>query len=441
MSSEEELNLSDVPSEKSVVSCQSVLQLNNAELREVLKRTQLKYQKLAHAYNSLQIEYNTLEATKSTGSKARKSLSGEDREVGHARARFVFAYELWVDCSILDNHERPLGVDPHNPDRYDTQSTQELAIIAEVYESLPSHLQEALADPRRRPSFISLFQTHAKTERATIVHTTRQIAGQLFKLDPEYFYSQSDRTAIPELKALLYNPSKPEEKYPPFPPMLFPLNDCNSTSPFMVKELARFLKSILFGLSTLGGDAAGRRALKSILWGITETTPGMIALAATVLTFVCGPDQTFSEKSKGQSCVDWGERFLLYKQAILKFPPQYYERLISWYNAQIFGTRKDKTATSESTSAKKPPPPRKRFGAVDDLIQRMESTDVTSPSSSTTVAPDRPSPTPSFHASALQPAAASELNLGDQVRGDPLSEEAPQVEAVARTNKKIRGGG
>ncbi|KAH9039003.1 hypothetical protein EDB85DRAFT_2141567 [Lactarius pseudohatsudake] len=418
MSSEEELNLSDVPSENSVVSCQSVSQLDNTELREVLKGTQLKYQKLAHKYNSLRIEYDALKATKSTGSKARKSLSGEDREVGHAGARFVFAYELWVDCSILENNDRPLGVDPHNPDRYDSRSTQELAIIAEVYESLPSHLQEALADPRRRPSFITLFQTHAKTERATIVHTARQIAGQLLKLDAEYFHSQYDRAAIPELKALLYNPSKPEEKYPPFPPMLFPSNDCNSTSPFMVKELARFLKSILFGLSTLGGDAAGRRAPKSILWGITETTPGMIALAATVLTFVCGPDQTFSEKSKGQSCVDWGERFLLYKQAILKFPPQYYEELISWYNAQIFGTRKDKTATSESTSAKKPPPPRGRFGAVDDLIQRMGSTGVTSPSSSTTVAPDRPSPTPSFHASALQPAAASELNLGDQDPGD-----------------------
>ncbi|KAH9001525.1 hypothetical protein EDB92DRAFT_1939292 [Lactarius akahatsu] len=189
--------------------------------------------------------------------------------------------------------------------------------------------------------------------------------------DAEYFYSQYDRTTIPELKVLLYNPSKPEEKCPPFPAMLFPLNDCNSTSPFMVKELARFLKSILFGLLTLGGDAAGRCTPKATLWGIMETTPGMIALAATVLTFVCGPDQTFSEKSKGQSCVDWGERFLLYKQAILKFPPEYYERLISWYNAQIFGTCKDKTATSESTSAKKPPPPRGRFSDVDDLIQHM----------------------------------------------------------------------
>ncbi|KAH9017268.1 hypothetical protein EDB85DRAFT_2155303 [Lactarius pseudohatsudake] len=336
MSSEEELNLSDVPSENSVVSCQSVSQLDNTELREVLKGTQLKYQKLAHKYNSLQ--------DRSTGSKARKSLSGEDREVGHAGARFVFAYELWVDCSILENNDRPLGVDPHNPDRYDTRSTQELAIIAEVYESLPSHLQEALADPRRRPSFITL-------SSATIVHTARQIAGQLLKLDAEYFHSQYDRTAIPELKVLLYNPSKPEEKYPPFPPMLFPSNDCNSTSPFMVKELAK--------VAMLQGDCTP----KSILWGITETTPGMIALAATVLTFVCGPDQTFSEKSKGQSCVHWGERFLLYKQAILKFPPQYYEQLISWYNAQIFGTRKDKTATSESTSAKKPPPPRGRFGA------------------------------------------------------------------------------
>lgn len=46
----------------------------------------------------------------------------------------------------------------------------------------------------------------------------------------------------------------------------------------------QFLKTILLGISSLGGgDPAGRRASKSSLWGITKTTPGMIALAATVV--------------------------------------------------------------------------------------------------------------------------------------------------------------
>ena len=82
-------------------------------------------------------------------------MVGNEREIKHAGARFSFAYELWVDESIF-HIDRPEGVDPLNVERYNTALTQKVAIAAELYESLPPHLQEELADPRRRKSFMKL---------------------------------------------------------------------------------------------------------------------------------------------------------------------------------------------------------------------------------------------------------------------------------------------
>jgi hypothetical protein len=50
--------------------------------------------------------------------------------------------------------------------------------------------------------------------------------------------------------------------------------------------MSQLLKVILFGMSVLRGDTRGKRASKAILWGVTKTTPGMIAAAATMVS-VC----------------------------------------------------------------------------------------------------------------------------------------------------------
>ena len=79
-------------------------------------------------------------------------LSGDDKAIALAGGRFAFAYEPWVDGSALDR-EHPSGVDPLNKERYSSTRAQELAITAELYDSLPSHLQNELMSDRRRPSF------------------------------------------------------------------------------------------------------------------------------------------------------------------------------------------------------------------------------------------------------------------------------------------------
>ncbi|KAF8266830.1 hypothetical protein EI94DRAFT_1701468 [Lactarius quietus] len=174
---------------------------------------------------------------------------------------------------------------------------------------------EALADPRRRTSFKKIFLQQARG------------------------------------------------KYPRWPAMLFPNRDCENTNAFAVEELP---KTILHGVSSLGGDPAGRRAPRASLWGITKTMPGMIALAATILTFVCGPDQVFSEKSKGPSNVGWRDRFWDYKQAILRFPPQYISFLLSWYDHRIFPAKSGASTSANSTLTSQQGP-----NDIDDLIRCM----------------------------------------------------------------------
>ena len=39
-------------------------------------------------------------------------------------------------------------------------------------------------------------------------------------------------------------------------------------------------------MSMLDGEAGGKRPSKAVLWGLTRTTPGMIAMIAVVVRFL-----------------------------------------------------------------------------------------------------------------------------------------------------------
>ncbi|KAH9956830.1 hypothetical protein BJV74DRAFT_891469 [Russula compacta] len=81
-----------------------------------------------------------------------------------------------------------------------------------------------------------------------------------------------------ELEQLLQNPMKPAEKYPLFPSLLYPSKDCTSPLLFEVEALAMFLRIILHGKSAIDSSGLGQHPNKALLWGIMETTPGMITL-------------------------------------------------------------------------------------------------------------------------------------------------------------------
>jgi hypothetical protein len=92
------------------------------------------------------------------------------------------------------------------------------------------------------------------------------------------------------------------------------------------------------------------------------------------LTFICGPDQIFTEKSKGQSGVDWGKRHQQYKCTILRLPPPRRSELLAWYDKEVFKTPSPSAMVTESESG---------VDEIDELIHRLEDTDVEQPASHT----------------------------------------------------------
>ncbi|KAH9993317.1 hypothetical protein BJV74DRAFT_795625 [Russula compacta] len=228
------------------------------------------------------------ELLKNKGRHSKKSLSGEEKEIGY------------------------VGASQH-------------AITTEVYASITPKLQAALKNESRRQSFIDIFLYHLKQKCSNIVHTACDVATGLLGLRATCLSSRHNPTLAQELEQLLQNPTKPDEK--------------TATSPllFEVEALAMFLRIILHGKSAIDGSGLGQHPNKALLWGVMETTPGMITLAATVLTFVCGPDQTFTQKTKGKSKIVWKMHFLQYKQTILHFLSSYCKHLLAFYDVHIFG--------------------------------------------------------------------------------------------------------
>ena len=82
----------------------------------------------------------------------RGTLTGEAKEISLAGGRFFVVGELWVSGSVLDI-PRPQGVDPLSASRYENAASESQAVIAELYQDLPPHLQEALANENRQAGF------------------------------------------------------------------------------------------------------------------------------------------------------------------------------------------------------------------------------------------------------------------------------------------------
>jgi hypothetical protein len=134
----------------------------------------------------------------------------------------------------------------------------------------------------------------------------------------------------------------------------------------------------------MDGEGSGKHSSKGALWGVKKTTPGMIAMAATVvstlapvfsewtwkitplqLTFACGPDATFSDKTRGPTNIDWKQCFNQYKQAILLLPSELSAGLFAWYDQHIFGSILASSASNTTAHAQ-------GHGDVDELIEWLQ---------------------------------------------------------------------
>ncbi|KAH9008753.1 hypothetical protein EDB84DRAFT_1549896 [Lactarius hengduanensis] len=412
----------------------------------MLKASQIHQQMLGNQLKELRIDYEELEAANKstkTSRAAKKTLSGELLEISRAGGMFSVFGELWVSKTTL-GIPLPEGVDPLNPSRYNDPAggSEARAVIAEVYSHLKPHLRLALADNDQCESFKELYFTQFNQEQADTVHAACLFASQLFdgvNLSPRLFARKSvnDCMTSTELKNLLGNPRQPGVAYPSFPRLIYPNYDATSNRPYRSMALIKFLRIKLYGPSSIDDEPVAKRATKGVLWDIEGATLGMIAMAVTmVLTYACSPDQTFSEKSLGPSCISWGQCFKCHKRAILSFPTAHRNDLLSWYNKQLFGKDPDISEPSSSIG-----PSGGYDKELEGLVSGLDQASVKSPSGSPVIQPDpqlpavphSPSPAPSsFQMEQPEPKEFAEANKPSD---EPQNVARPQARPIDKNNK------
>ncbi|KAF8261228.1 hypothetical protein EI94DRAFT_1705710 [Lactarius quietus] len=207
----------------SFLNIQLIIPLSILQIDNVLKETQLNFQGLKVKYKDLCTKYEALKSSSKSASvkKGCKSVGIDDKEIMLTSSHFAFAYELWVNSTIL-KLECPSVMDPLSSQWYSETSTEKLAISEELYSSLSPHLQDALANKCSSNN-----------------------------LNLTYFHAKFDCAEIPELQRLLQVPDK-LEKYLVLAPMIFPNRDCsNYKNMLAVEELLKFLRTILLGVTNL----------------------------------------------------------------------------------------------------------------------------------------------------------------------------------------------
>ena len=157
------------------------------------------------------------------------------------------------------------------------------------------------------------------------------------------------------------------------------------------------------------------------------------------MTFVCGPDQAFAEKTKGPSGVDWRARFSQYKSIVLHLPPARHSRLLAWYDEHLFSRSTTLAVITmgafESGSDE-----------IDDLIQRLGDADVDSPLIPPALSFASLMPPFQYPSLTHQPASSSSQRIaslsseGDAPMSEPDTPDVPEpsveTETVVRSKAK-----
>ncbi|KAI9428666.1 hypothetical protein BJY52DRAFT_1232716 [Lactarius psammicola] len=242
--------------------------LTAQQLRDMLKTSQIQYQKLAQKYKGLKINLDEMatsrKSTKTVRTAGGSSLSGELKEISLAGGRFSVVGELCVSKTTLDI-PFPQGFDPLNPNRYSDPCAKARGVIAELYLDLAPHLQQLLADPNQRETFKTIA---IKPGMSKFSPLGAHLCGNSAQ--------RSSKTQKSQAHGFRFGHG-----------FCFPTTIPAVPAPLQCEPIVRFLKLILYGPSSLDGseDVGGRKHLtKGVLWSVGKTTPGMIAMAATLVS-------------------------------------------------------------------------------------------------------------------------------------------------------------
>ncbi|THH15029.1 hypothetical protein EW146_g5393 [Bondarzewia mesenterica] len=297
------------------------------EYQEVIRNTQLLARSLLEKLRNAQITIVSLHAEQSSGGGRRRwrkgaqeSMTEEEEDISKFGRQFFVIKEMWVEPSIFLQPAPRMPAD--SEDRYKAPLSIKQGVIADLYSLIPTHLHDMM---QNHSSFGKVFQKALSSQCSTIVHRLRLNALKIFgnnNFSAKWFEVNYDRGAVPELQALLKaDTSSPRAPYSALPPIFFPNEKIDKRNMFKSKVL--ILHITLFSQNSVSVDGSikalngGGPHTLAHLWGVTSTTPGGIAFAATMACFLLSPDTKLTKEGE-RSHIRYYEDFNFYKKLFIK---------------------------------------------------------------------------------------------------------------------------
>ncbi|KAG2145633.1 hypothetical protein BD769DRAFT_1660731 [Suillus cothurnatus] len=275
--------------------------LSMTDLEQALREMQLELQELKDINKELTEENKILKANQPKRKKKGQNTLEEnmvfDEEIRLCGHKYGACYEMFPPDRQLLLCSNPMFAPPLNePSRYETLASVELALLSELYSLLPSHIHLLVADNH----FADVFEDAMNSSRAS----------EIKKL-----HSKARIQKLLGISVLQRTPK-------PFPPILFPnlVKDASLKMIFGNWEVfGKIIHIVLWGETGLTALRAGGPPCNGNKWEITSLTPGLLAWAAVIATFLLSADKEFHYSSKGETTkIQYSYMFSSYKKIIIK---------------------------------------------------------------------------------------------------------------------------
>ncbi|KAG2115635.1 hypothetical protein DEU56DRAFT_761629 [Suillus clintonianus] len=290
---------------------------------EGVKNAQLENQALKERLRAVEEQNTVLLANKGRRKKdisVSEDILAFEVELKVCAKRYGLTVNMFPPPAALLKTTLPNPALPFNTAaRYTTKGSQEIAVLAELYNMLPQHLHHLV--PMNH--FFNVFSKAVCAGRASELKQLRSVTGQIFELPQHYFAISHTHDTEPEIQQLLGITGKAGKSYPLLPPLLFPGNIIDRSRKTLFgnwQPIAKTLACCLKGRTSLsnGSRQQGGAPPNAVKWGVMAVTPGAMAWALVANIFMLSPDQEFPQEGKGKtSRINYSTVFAFFKELLV----------------------------------------------------------------------------------------------------------------------------
>ncbi|TDL21300.1 hypothetical protein BD410DRAFT_789724 [Rickenella mellea] len=289
----------------------------NGVARQIFKELQENLAQLREEQRDLRAELATRKKARTRSIRVTKETK-EHFDVGDA-ARF-FAVNRWA---FIPNFTW-MGEDILSVPDDDPELAHHVVPKKQFLQNYIDALPAAVRNNYRDEDFRAMFATDMGTIRSTKVHEVKLAAYKIFDKELADYITSSrgagNEAVYQRAEDLLgFTPRDPNnpnshDTYSNKPPFMFAEGDgLQSERMFRVETLAKTLRVILFGQSSVNSLSVANNDTYGKMWGVTTITAPLIAFATTVINYLLSRDREFTPRGKNTQ-MEYSARYARYRK-------------------------------------------------------------------------------------------------------------------------------